>query len=63
MFKIALNLFFRIIGRRSYQPVNAGLANVDEDVRDIMKGTGEIVEKIIDDSKNLTLGDNLVRKF
>ncbi|KAI6176893.1 Coiled-coil domain-containing protein 12 [Aphelenchoides bicaudatus] len=45
--------------RRSYQPVNAGAAEVDKEIQDAMKATSDIVEQIIDDSKNLALGDNL----
>lgn len=48
------------MGRRSYQPVNVGTANVNEDVKEVIEGTDESVRQIIDDSKNLALGDNLV---
>lgn len=51
------------MGLRSYQPVNFASATVDTEVKEIIEGTDESVQKIIDESKNLKLGDELVSLF
>lgn len=51
------------MGLRSYQPVNSAAVIVDNEVKEIIEGTDESVKQIIDESKNLKLGDDLVRTF
>ncbi|CAD5228879.1 unnamed protein product [Bursaphelenchus okinawaensis] len=48
-----------LLNPRSYKTVTSNIINIGDEVRDVLQKTEQDIQEIIDDAKNIQLGDDL----